>query len=314
MLLLLIEVLRALLLSIFYYIPICAKLLLPKYFKKSVKNETVLITGGASGFGKSLAKKFLSLGSNVIIVDVNKSAGNATVSEFHEYLNTLSEAERGFIKFYHADLTKKEAVYSVFSLIQDNDGDVDILINNAGVVSGSSLLDTPDERIQLTFDVNILAHFWTIKALLPTMIQKRKGHIVNVASMAGVVGTNNMVDYCSSKFAAVGLHEALREELLAQQNDFVECTLVCPYYANTGMFAGVKTDVLPLLEAEDVTESILHAVLLEMDTTCIPSYQMFLPLLKFLMPTTVYSNFCQRIGISHSMDQFRGRSNGIKKD
>ena len=61
-----------------------------------------------------------------------------------------------------------------------------------------------------TFDVNILAHFWTLKAFLPGMIENKRGHIVNVASLAGHSGTNKLVDYCASKFAAVGMDEALR--------------------------------------------------------------------------------------------------------
>ena len=95
-------------------------------------------------------------------------------------------------------------------------GHVSILVNNAGIVSGTALLDTPDSKIIRTFDVNILAHFWTLKAFLPAMISQKDGHIVNVASLAGHSGTHKLVDYCASKFAAVGLDEALRVELFVQ--------------------------------------------------------------------------------------------------
>ena len=88
-------------------------------------------------------------------------------------------------------------------------GDVTMVINNAGVVSGRPLIQCSDESIQRTFDVNVLAHFWIIKAFLPAMIEKNSGHIVNIASAAGLVGAAGLVDYCSSKFAAVGLHESL---------------------------------------------------------------------------------------------------------
>ena len=86
----------------------------------------------------------------------------------------------------------------------------------AGIVSGTALLDTPDAKIMRTFDVNILAHFWTLKAFLPQMIERKLGHVVNVASLAGHSGINKLVDYCASKFAAVGLDEALRVELHVQ--------------------------------------------------------------------------------------------------
>ena len=77
------------------------------------------------------------------------------------------------------------------------------ILNHLGIVSGSALLDTPDEKIVRTFDVNVLAHFWTLKAFLPDMISQKNGHIVNVASLAGHAGQKKLVDYCSSKFAAV---------------------------------------------------------------------------------------------------------------
>ena len=95
-------------------------------------------------------------------------------------------------------------------------GHVSILVNNDGIVSGTALLDTPDSKIIRTFDVNILAHFWTLKAFLPAMISRQDGHIVNVASLAGHSGINKLVDYCASKFAAVGLDESLRVELFVQ--------------------------------------------------------------------------------------------------
>ena len=73
------------------------------------------------------------------------------------------------------------------------------------------------------------------------MIEHKLGHIVNVASLAGHSGTNKLVDYCSSKFAAVGLDEAFRVEMFVQgHSDYIKTTVVCPYYISTGMFAGVQ--------------------------------------------------------------------------
>ena len=75
------------------------------------------------------------------------------------------------------------------------------------------------------------------------MINHKLGHIVNVASLAGHSGTNKLVDYCASKFAAVGLDEAFRVEMYVQgHSDYIKTTVVCPYYISTGMFAGVQVD------------------------------------------------------------------------
>ena len=81
----------------------------------------------------------------------------------------------------------------------------------------------------------------TVKAFLPEMISRDRGHIVTVSSSAGMFGVTGLSDYCSSKFAAVGFHESVRAELCALSKTGVEMTLVCPYVINTGMFDGVKS-------------------------------------------------------------------------
>ena len=84
-----------------------------------------------------------------------------------------------------------------------------------------------------------------LQAFLPDMIENKLGHIVNVASLAGHSGTNKLVDYCASKFAAVGLDEAFRVEMFVQGHlDYIKTTVVCPYYISTGMFAGVQVTCL----------------------------------------------------------------------
>src|SRR5207247_8346795 len=137
-----------------------------------------------------------------------------------------------------------------------------ILINNAGVVSGKGLLEISEEAIQRTFDVNTLALFWTTRAFLPGMIARDRGHVVTIASAAGIVGTSRLVDYCASKHAAVGFNEALRLELKRQGNKVVT-TVVCPFYISTGMFEGVKTRfplLLPILEPQKVADRIVDAI------------------------------------------------------
>lgn len=138
-----------------------------------------------------------------------------------------------------------------------------MLINNAGVVSGRAFLDTPDHLIERSFNVNILAHFWvstsivmgfcilnlishynypqTTKAFLPAMLRLNHGHIVTIASLAGHVGISKLVDYCSSKFAAVGFDEALRLELEHLGAEGVLTTCICPFFIQaTGMFEDVN--------------------------------------------------------------------------
>ena len=114
---------------------------------------------------------------------------------------------------YKVDISNKAAVYAAAQRVAEDIGNVSILINNAGIVTAKPLLDAPDERIIATMNVNSVAHFWTIKAFLPFMIEQNHGHIVTIASSAGTLGVAGLCDYCASKFAAVGIDESLRFEL-----------------------------------------------------------------------------------------------------
>ena len=151
------------------------------------------------------------------------------------------------------------------------------LINNAGIVSGSPILETSDERIIKTFEVNSFAHLWTIKSFLPGMLESKLGHIVSVASVAGHGGAAKLVDYCGRKFAAVGIDEAFRVELYTQgHSDYIKTTCVSPYYTNTGMFDGVHSKVLPILEPEYVADRAVAAILTNREILLLPWWGMFL--------------------------------------
>lgn len=116
-------------------------------------------------------------------------------------------------KGFAVDLSDREAVYRAAARVREEIGPVDILINNAGVVCCKTMLEIPDRVIENTFQVNILSHYWTIKSFLPDMIRQKRGHIVTVASVAGMLGTYGCTDYSATKFACIGMHEALYSEL-----------------------------------------------------------------------------------------------------
>merc|ERR1712228_626568 len=156
-------------------------------------------------------------------------------------------------------------------------------------------------KIIRTFDVNIMAHFWTIKAFLPTMIKNKRGHIVNVASLAGHSGTNKLVDYCASKFAAVGLDEALRVELNVQgHSKYIKTTVVCPYYISTGMFAGVQSKIIPILKPEFVADSVVGAVLTNREVLLLPWWSYMLIALKAIVPELAFMRLSQAFGFNCS--------------
>merc|ERR1712135_148558 len=139
------------------------------------------------------------------------------------------------------------------------------------------------------------------------------GHIVNVASLAGHSGTNKLVDYCSSKFAAVGLDEAFRVEMFVQgHSDYIKTTVVCPYYISTGMFAGVQSKVVPILEPEYVAEETVKAILMNKPVLILPWWCTILVTLKTVLQTDPCIKLAQTFGFNCSMDQFSGRQNKIE--
>ncbi|XP_068236661.1 uncharacterized protein [Palaemon carinicauda] len=181
------------------------------YQRKDVKDEIVLITGGGSGIGRLLCLKFAEKGAKIVTWDIDEEANKRTAQMV---------AEKGSIcRPYTVDLSNPKDIYATAAKVKQEFGKVDILVNNAAIVTSSSLMNSLDDDIIQTFEINALSHFWTVKAFLGDMKLSNKGHIVTIASMAGWIGYNKMVDYCSSKFAAVGFDEALRMELKSSIND-----------------------------------------------------------------------------------------------
>jgi len=205
------------------------KLLSRKLAKpKDLKNKVILITGGASGLGRLVALKCKQkYQAQVIIWDILEE----NVTDMRDHVNSAMVC----------DVTAKAKVSECAEQVLNQYGKVDILINNAGVVSGKTLFDLSEQKIRQTFDVNIISHFWTVQAFLPDMLKKKSGHIVTIASTAGCVGVSHLTDYCASKFATRGFDQALRRELIdLGHGDVIKQTVVSPYFINTGMFSGAQ--------------------------------------------------------------------------
>jgi all-trans-retinol dehydrogenase (NAD+) len=136
---------------------------------------------------------------------------------------------------------------------------VTVLVNNAGIVSGKKLLDCPEPLMKKTLEVNTLSHLYTVKEFLPDMIKMNKGHIVTIASVAGVAAAAALGDYCASKFGAFAIDESIRMEIIKNGWN-INTTCICPYFINTGMFDGVYSPIIPILDQHWVTWRIMAAV------------------------------------------------------
>ena len=120
--------------------------------RKDINGEIIFLTGAGSGLGRMMAFKFAKLGATVVCADINQSANEETVKE----IQNQGLKARG----YKCDCSSREDIYRVADLVKAEVGDVTILINNAGIVSGKKFLETEDWMIQKTFEVNTMAHFW----------------------------------------------------------------------------------------------------------------------------------------------------------
>ncbi|KFY52216.1 hypothetical protein V496_08597 [Pseudogymnoascus sp. VKM F-4515 (FW-2607)] len=207
--------------------------------------EVIVITGGASGLGLLVAEVYGMRGATVAVLDVaDLEAGEA----------------RG-VTVYKCDVGDAAQVAKVAAQIELELGTPTILINNAGVVNGTPLLDTSISQIQNSISVNLLAHFYTLKAFLPGMIRSGHGTIVTISSVIGITGAARLTDYSAAKAGVTALHTSLTAEL-AQYPD-IKTVLVTPGQLSTPLFAGVQTPsgfLAPVVEPVEVAKEIIRVV------------------------------------------------------
>ncbi|XP_010964495.2 estradiol 17-beta-dehydrogenase 11 [Camelus dromedarius] len=264
------------------------KLFIPKK-RKSVTGEIVLITGAGHGIGRLTAYEFAKLKCKLVLWDINK----------HGLEETAAECKRLGAKVHSSavDCSNREEIYSSAKKVKAEIGDVSILVNNAGVVYTSDLFATQDPQIEKTFEVNVLAHFWTTKAFLPEMMKNNHGHIVTVASAAGHTGVPFLLAYCSSKFAAVGFHKALTEELAALERTGIKTTCLCPNFINTGFIKNPSTSLGPTLEPEEVVNKLIDGILTEQKMIFVPSSLSFFSVLEKTLPERFLAILRRKINI-----------------
>lgn len=175
------------------------------------------------------------------------------------------------VRYFNCDLSSPASIKDAASQIRSTLGNPTILINNAGVARGKTILDTSERDLNLTFKVNAFAHYYLAQQFLPHMVAHNHGMIVTVASLAGYVTAPSMVDYAASKSAAVAFHEGLAAELVTHYKaPKVRTVLMCQGYTRTKLFEGFDSKALfPETVAEEIVKAVLggrskHVVLPEL--------------------------------------------------
>lgn len=264
------------------------------------ENNNVLITGGASGIGKIMGRMALEKGADILIIwDINPTNIAKAEEELKEF---------GRVRGYVVDVSKNDKVIETYNKVKAECGNVDILINCAGIVTSNKTFDkqTTDEIIR-TININTIAPMLVTRAMLPDMLRRNKGHVCNIASAGGMLGNPRMSVYGASKWGAIGWSDSMRIELQAEKSN-VHVTTVAPYYINTGMFNGVKSPIIPVLKPEYVSRKVIRAIEKNKTFSGIPFGFHFIRFWQAILPTRVFDwLFGEVFGIYHSMDAFTGR-------
>lgn len=197
--------------------------------------RNVVVTGGASGIGKETVKAFLKLGDRVFLTDWNKD----NLRFAYDELAPLTG--KGMLYTKAADVSNWDDVSKLADLVAENGG-CDVLANCAGVFRVGLLHDAPMDDFDFQFNINVRGIFNTSKALIPQMLEKKKGAVVNVASVSGMGGDYNMSLYCATKGAVIALSRAMAMDYSMKG---IRVNIVSPSAVKTPMFLdGCTDDVL----------------------------------------------------------------------
>jgi len=217
------------------------------------KNKTILITGASSGIGKQSAIEFAKLGANVVLVARRKEKLDELANELKKFNVSVLVCS--------CDVSDKEQVKEMSKTVLEKFDSIDVLVNNAGFAIYGSVKNLSIEEIESQMETNYFGMMYCIKNFLPSMLEKKSGHIVNVASVAASFGLPGIASYCASKFAMLGFSEGLKHEL---SGTGVGITVVSPIMVRTDFFDHPSFEKMPKysptsLSSKTVAKAILKA-------------------------------------------------------
>lgn len=262
------------------------------------KNKVVLITGVSSGIGQRLAIDLAAMRATVIGCGRSQERLQETLSD----MTRMSPSSTVHV----CDVSDPQQVKSMVQRVLTEFGKIDILINNAGFGRYQSLADSPLDSIEGMMRTNFFGAVYCTKEVLPTMIERRSGHIVNMSSVAGKIGTPNMASYCATKFALIGLSESLYHELRPLG---IHISVICPGPVRT-KFRLLFDDLAPdapgflVLKAEAVSRAVIRAINRKKFEIIIPFWLASACFFKGLMPN-IFRVLTHQVLRLHSLKQKR---------
>ncbi|WP_417897373.1 3-oxoacyl-ACP reductase FabG [Bacillus haimaensis] len=197
-----------------------------------LSGKVAIITGAANGLGLEAARVFLREGAKVALVDYDAAAGERRVSEL--------QAE-GEAAFYQVDVSNQSQVLEMVQMVKEKFGQIDILINNAGITKDNMLLKMSGEDFQQVMDINVNGVFNCTQAVVPHMLEQGAGKIINTSSVSGVYGNVGQTNYAASKAAVVGMTKSWAKEFGRKG---INVNAVAPGFVETSMVATVPEKVI----------------------------------------------------------------------
>ncbi|MEH7108761.1 3-oxoacyl-ACP reductase FabG [Bacillus sp. JJ1764] len=198
-----------------------------------LQEKVAIITGAANGIGLKAAEIFAREGAKVAMADFNKEQGEERASELR--------AQGYEVRFFQVNVSDRQSVDSMIEQVIDQYGDIEILINNAGITRDAMLAKLTAEDFQTVLDVNLTGVFHCTQAVLPSMIAKGKGRIINTSSVSGVYGNVGQTNYAATKAGVVGMTKTWAKELGRKG---ITVNAVAPGFIETGMTAKVPEKIL----------------------------------------------------------------------
>ncbi|XP_008581222.1 PREDICTED: short-chain dehydrogenase/reductase 3 [Galeopterus variegatus] len=211
--------------------------------------------------------------------------------------------------YFICDVGNREEVYQTAKAVREKVGDITILVNNAAVVHGKSLMDSDDDALLKSQHINTLGQFWTTKAFLPRMLELQNGHIVCLNSVLALSAIPGAIDYCTSKASAFAFMESLTLGLLDCPG--VSATTVLPFHTSTEMFQGMRVrfpNLFPPLKPETVARRTVEAVQLNQALLLLPWTMHALIILKSILPQAALEEIHRFSGTYTCMNTFKGRT------
>ncbi len=256
------------------------------------------VTGGARGIGLSTARALVAEGLRVVLTDIDADAVDGAAVD-------LGGADRGVLAVA-LDVTDAVAFGEAVERVQRTEGGIDILINNAGIMPVGPFLEQDPYMDDRQIAINLGGVIAGMRAVLPGMLARRRGHVVNIASVAGKMGIPGIATYCATKHAVVGLTEAVRQEHL---DSGVSFSYIMPSLVDTELTAGTgRLRYPPPSSPSDVANAVLYCLRTGQVESFVPRLARLAAILPALVPRPVYERVGRLFGVHEMFADVDGAS------